>query len=73
MTTPTGPFHVVRHWSRWSIEDVRDWDKKQPIYDTEAEAQAEADQRNEQYAHKNAPRPPRPTQPALFDPQEATG
>lgn len=65
-----GRHHVIRWGTHWSIEDALDWHKKQPRYTTQQEAQAEADQRNK---NDLARRRPKPTQPALFDNQEATG
>lgn len=67
MTAADGPFIVVRHWSRWSIEDVSDWDRKQPVFDTEAEAAAEAERLNVAYAVRWGRRPARPAQDSLFD------
>lgn len=70
MTAPTGPFSAVRHWTRWTVEDIRDDTKKQPIYDTQEQAQNEADKRNTAYAKSRAPRPPQPHQAALFNTPE---
>lgn len=70
--TAAGPFNAVRHWTRWTIEDIRDDTKKQPIYDTHQQAQDEADRRNTAYTETHAPHPPQPHQAALFDPKEST-
>lgn len=72
MTAPVGPFNAVHHWTRWTVEDIRDDTKKHPIYDTHQQAQDEADRRNTAYHQNRTPRPPTPTQPALFNPQEST-
>lgn len=65
-----GQFHVVRHWDRWSIEDALDPWQKQPVYNTQAEAQHEADTRNKADAQRRRPHPPQPAQPDLFNQQE---
>jgi hypothetical protein len=72
MTACAGPFSAVRHWTRWTVEDIRDDTKKQPIYDTREQAQQEADKRNATYLNSRTPRPPQPAQPDLFSNQEAT-
>lgn len=61
-------FRVIRWGTRWSVEDALDWNRKQPRYDTEAEAQADADTRNAASARKHTPPP---VQPDLFSSQEA--
>lgn len=63
-----GPHRVIRWGSRWSVEDALDPDAKQPRYDTEAEAQADADTRNTASTRRHTPRP---VQPDLFSNQEA--
>jgi hypothetical protein len=70
VTATDGPFRVVRHWSRWSIEDLSDPDRKQPVFDTEQEAAAEAERLNVAYAvtwEPRGPRTARPVQPGLWD------
>jgi hypothetical protein len=62
-----GPYSVVRHGTRWTIQEILDPHRKQPIYTTQTQAQAEADQRNKADAER---RQPRPQQAALFDQQE---
>jgi hypothetical protein len=68
-----GPFRVIHHGSKWSIEDVLNPTQKPPIYDSHIQAQAEADRCNQAYADKYRPRPSQPAQPGLFDTQEAAG
>lgn len=70
MTTPDGPYTVIRWGSRWSIEDVLDAHRKQPLFDTHQAAQQEADRRNRDYEARHRPRPPQPAQTRLFDLQE---
>lgn len=65
----TGRYRVVPHWNRWSLEDLGDPDRKQPIYDHQRDAQAEADRRNQRDTRKAA-RPSQPAQPDLFNQQE---
>lgn len=72
MTAPAGPWTAVRHGSRWTVEFALDDTRKQPRYDTQQQAQHEADKRNQQYAVRHTPRPPQPVQPDLFNSQEAT-
>jgi hypothetical protein len=62
-----GPFKVIRWGTRWSIEDVLDDRREQPRFDTEAEAAAEADQRNTADAARRDRGRPRSVQPGLFD------
>lgn len=71
MTTPAGPWTAVRHGSRWTVENALDDTRKQPRYDTQHQAQHEADKRNQQYARAHTARPPQPEQPDLFNSQEA--
>lgn len=69
---PTGPWSAVRHGTKWTVEFALDDTKRQPRYDTQPQAQDEADKRNQQYHRARAPRPPQPVQPDLFNNQEAT-
>lgn len=70
MTTPAGPWTAQRHGSRWTVELCLDPHKQHAIYDTQQQAQHEADQRNEAYENAHAPTPSQPQQAALFDQQE---
>lgn len=74
MTAPEvddGPWRAVPWGRRFTVEDVLDPYRDQPRYDTREQAQAEADQRNQQYLARRRPRPPQPVQPDLFNSQEA--
>lgn len=68
MTGPDLRYRVTRWGTRWSIEDALNPGAKQPIYDTEAEAQADVDQRNTASTRRH---PHQPVQPDLFSSQEA--
>lgn len=70
-TGPAGPWTPVPIGSRWTVEFVLDPHQAQPVYDTQLDAQADADQRNTAYERAHAPKPPQPQQAALFDQQEA--
>lgn len=69
MTAPDGPYSVIRWGRNWSIENILDRHAKQPRYDSQHQAQTEADKRNSAYGQAHAPRP---AAPDLFSSQEAT-
>lgn len=71
-TGPAGPWTAVRHGHRFTVEYALDPHQPQPLYDTQQDAQDEADQRNGHYERTRAPKPPQPQQAALFDSREAS-
>lgn len=67
MTGAEGRYTVGRHWHRWTVVD-QSWNPPHPVgrpHDTEAAAQAAADQLNTPRAT-----PQRTQQASLFDTQE---